>query len=218
MLDMLVLTKRMLAADPKTFFSIMVTGKRSIGKTSYSLLGSKDFFVERGETENNSWRMALDCLKFSIDDVIDFLEDARAKDIKKPILIWDDLRVHASGSQYRLDMKRVAKLASLMDFIRTCVSNVILTCPSSSGLLGVFKTYDDHFAKIHYSRKGGYHRLALGYVWSTIPSGKRLVYSQFRDSYSCYMPTWIYREYMEKRKKAFDGLIKEIKSTELKKE
>lgn len=215
---MLILTKRMLQADPKTFFSIMVTGKRSIGKTSYSLIGSKDFFVERGATENDGWRMALDSLKFSIDDVIDFLDDARKKDIKKPILIWDDLRVHASGSQYRLDQKRVARLASLMDFIRTCVSNVIMICPSSSGLLGVFKSYDDYFAKIHYSEKGGYYRVALGYVWSTIPSGKRLVYSKFRDNYSCYLPSWVYSKYMSARKHAFDGLIKEIKSKELEKE
>ena len=208
----------MLQADPATFFSIMVTGKRSIGKTSYSLIAAQAFFVERGATENAAWRLALDSLKFSIDDVIDFLDDARQKDIKKPILIWDDLRVHASGSQYRLDQKRVARLASLMDFIRTCVSNVIMTCPSSSGLLGVFKSYDDYFAKIHYSEKGGYYRIALGYVWSTIPSGKRLVYSKFRDNYSCYLPTWVYNKYTESRKHAFDGLIKEIKSKEFEKE
>jgi len=204
----------MLAADPKTFFSITVTGRRSIGKTAYSLIASKNFYVERGATENQAWNMALDSLKFSINDVIDFLEDARNKKIKKPILIWDDVRVHASGTQYHLNMKRVAKLASLMDVIRTCVSNVILTCPSSSGLLGVFKTYDDHFAKIHYSEKGGYHRIALGYVWSTIPSGKRLVYSQFRDKYSCYLPTWVYKKYMDSRDIAVDVLLTEIKSTE----
>ena len=211
---MLVLTKKMLAADPKTFFSITVTGRRSIGKTSYSLIAAKEFYIERGETENNAWRMALDSLKFSIKDVIDYLEDARTKKIKKPILVWDDVRVHASGTQYHLNMKRVARLASLMDVIRTCVSNVILTCPSSSGLLGVFKTYDDHFAKIHYSEKCGYHRIALGYVWSTIPSGKRLVYSQYKDRYSCYLPTWVYNKYMASRDIAVDNLIKEIKSTE----
>jgi len=211
---MLILTKRMLEADPKTFFSITVTGRRSIGKTSYSLKASKDFYVERGETENNAWRMALDSLKFSIKDVVEFLEDARSKHIKKPILIWDDVRVHASGTQYHLNMKRVARLSSLMDVIRTCVSNVILTCPSSSGLLGIFKTYDDHFAKIHYSEKGGYNRIALGYVWSTIPSGKRLVYSQFKDRYSCYLPNWVHTKYMASRDIAVDNLIKEIKSTE----
>ena len=211
---MLILTKRMLEADPKTFFSITVTGRRAIGKTSYSLIASKDFYVERGATENNAWRMALDSLKFSIKDVIDYLEDARTKKIKKPILVWDDVRVHASGTQYHLNMKRVARLASLMDVIRTCVSNVVLTCPSSSGLLGVFKTYDDHFAKIHYSEKGGYHRIALGYVWSTIPSGKRLVYSQYKDRYSCYLPTWVYNKYMASRDIAVDKLLKEIKSTD----
>jgi len=208
----------MLQADPKTFFSIMVTGKRSIGKTAYSLHAAKDFFVERGSDETSAWLLALDCLKFSMDDVIDFLDDARKKDIKKPIIIWDDLRVHASGSQYRMDQRRVARLASLMDFIRTCVSNVVMTCPSSSGLLGVFKSYDDYFAKIHYSERGGYYRVALGYAWSTIPSGKRLVYSKFRDNYSCYIPTWIYRKYDAARKAAFDDLMKEIKSKEFEKE
>lgn len=211
---MLVLTKRLLAADPDTFFSIMVTGKRSIGKTAYSLYGTHDFYVERGETDNSSWRMALDSLKFSIPDVIDFIQDALNREIKKPILIWDDCRVYAAGSQYQLNMRRVAKLAGLMDVIRTCVSNLILTCPSSSGLLGILKSYDDYFAKIHYSQKGGYYREAKGYLWSSLPSGKRLIYHKYDDSYSCYLPTWVYNQYMKSRRVAMQELLKDIKKLE----
>ena len=215
---MLVLTKKMLGADPATFFSIMITGRRSIGKTSYSLHAIKDFFVERGATENNGWRLALDSLKFGIPEVIDFLKDARTNNIKKPVLLWDDVRVHAAGNQYQLNMKRVAKLASLMDVVRTCVSNVILTCPSSSGLLGLLKSYDDYFAKVHHTEKGGYNRVAYGYLWSTIPSGKRLVYSKYKDSFSCYLPQWVYDKYTFSRNKAVDSLIKEVEDLEEKNE
>ena len=204
----------MLDADPSTFFSIMVVGKRSIGKTSYSLIAAQAFYVERGATENNAWQMALDSLKFSIPDVIDFLQDALDRKIKKPILIWDDARIYASGSQYQLNMKRVAKLAGLMDAVRTFVSNLILTCPSSSGLLGLLKSYDDYIAKIHYSQKGGYYREAWGYLWSSLPSGKRLIYTKYRDKYSCYLPTWVYNKYMNVRRSAMQELITGIKKLE----
>ena len=211
---MLILTKRMLGADPATFFSIMVTGRRSIGKTAYSLHAAQAFFVERGETENTAWRMGLDSLKFSITDVIDFIQDALDREIKKPILIWDDCRVYAAGSQYQLNMKRVAKLAGLMDVIRTCVSNVILTCPSSSGLLGILKSYDDYFAKIHHTKEGGYNREARGYIWSSLPSGKRLIYHKYDDKYSCYLPQWVYDIYMNSRMGAMKCLLKDIKKLE----
>jgi len=211
---MLILTKRMLGADPATFFSIMITGRRSIGKTSYSLKGTHDFFIERGETDNNAWRMSLDSLKFSITDVVDFIQDALNQEIKKPVLIWDDCRVYAAGSQYQLNMKRVAKLAGLMDVIRTCISNVILTCPSSSGLLGILKSYDDYFAKIHHTKEGGYNREAHGYVWSSLPSGKRLIYRKYVDKYSCYLPQWVYDKYMKSRMDAMKELLKDINKLE----
>jgi len=208
---MLVLTKRMLGSDPAGFFSIMVLGRRSIGKTSYSLWGTHDFFVARGETDNNAWRMALSCLKFTIPEVIEFIDDAKRRKIKKPVLIWDDVRVYAGGSQYFLNMKLVSQLGGLLDVIRTRISNLILTCPSRSRLLGILNSYDDYIAKIHHTEKGGYDREARGYLWSSLPSGKRLIYHRFTDSYSCYLPQWVYVIYMDMREVAMESLLTAIK-------
>ena len=208
---MLVLTKKLINAHPLSFFSVMVIGKRSIGKTSYSLHAVHDYYVAQGQTDNNAWRLALDCLKFSIADVIEFIEDALNKDIKKPILCWDDTRVFGSGAMYRTNPKLVQQLGGLLDVIRTCLSSLIMTCPSNSGLLGVLKSYDDYICKIHYSPRGGYNRIARGYLWSSLPSGKRLIYHKFNDSYSCYLPQWVYDKYMASRKSAMKCLLVDIK-------
>ena len=208
---MLVLTKKLLGAHPSSFFSVMVLGRRSIGKTSYSLKALHDFYVECGSTDNNAWRLAIDSLKFSIPQVIDYIESALNSDIKKPCLIWDDCRVHGSGSQYHLHMELVSQLGGLLDVVRTSLSSLILTCPSSSGLLGILKSYDDFVVKIHHDPRGGYRRIAKGYLWSSLPSGKRLIYHKFDDSYSCYLPKWVYDEYMDSRKVAMRCLLEDIK-------
>lgn len=208
---MLVLTKRMLGADPGSFFSIMILGRRSIGKTAYALWGTHDFFVERGFTSNDAWRESLSVLKFSIPEVIEFIEDAKRRKIKKPILIWDDCRVYGGGSQYHLQMKLVSQLGGLLDVIRTRISNLILTCPSSSGLLGILKSYDDYIAKIHHTKEGGFNREARGYLWSSLPSGKRLIYHKFTDNYSCYLPQWVYIIYMDMRDVATECILTAIK-------
>jgi len=210
---MLVLTKKLINAYPNSFFSIMILGKRSIGKTSYALRSIHDFYVNQGQTHNNSWRLALNCLKFSIPDVISFLENALNKDIVEPVLLWDDTRVFGSGSMYRTNPLLVQQLGGLLDVIRTCLSNLILTCPSNSGLLGILKSYDDYICKIHYSPDGGYHRTARGYLWSSLPSGKRLIYHKYNDFYSCYLPQWVYDKYMKTRKDAMKSLLSDIRKT-----
>jgi len=212
---MLVLTRKLINAHPSSFFSVMVIGKRSIGKTSYSLLAVHDFFVERGETSNNAWRLALECLKFSIPSVIKYIEDALSRDIKKPVLIWDDARVYGSGSMYHTNMRLVQQLGGLLDVLRTAISSLILTCPSSSGMLGILKSYDDYICKIHYSPAGGYNRIARGYLWSSLPSGKRLIYHKYNDKYSCYLPSWVYNQYMASRKSAMQTLLAEIKQAKI---
>jgi len=82
--------------------------------------------------------------------------------LKSPIMIWDDLRVHASGSIYHSDPKLVAALIGLLDTVRTVLNSLVLTPPSADNLLGFLKSYDDHLIRITYSERGGSYRIAKG--------------------------------------------------------
>lgn len=205
---MLVLSKKIIQSYPDGFQSFMVIGRRGIGKSSYSLRALHDALVDMGYDDETSWNMSLDSIKFKISDVCSYLLNAVNSDDKKIALVWDDLRVFASGSQYQLQMKLVNKLIGLLDTVRTAVSILILTCPSPKGLLSVLQSYDDYLIKIRHCERGGYYREATGYLWTTLPSGQRRIYTKFRDSYNCRLPNWVYDEYMVQRKQALrDALV-----------
>jgi len=209
----LVLTKKIYQSYPQGFCSFSVLGRRGIGKSSYSLRALHDCFVMMGYSDNQAWREALSCLKFKIVDVVAYLKDAVDRDEKKVALIWDDARIFAGGSQYFLQMKMVNKLTGMLDAIRTAISCLILTCPSQQGLLSILKFYDDFMVKIKYSESGGFNRVATGYLWTTLPSNQRRVYTKFRDSFSCRLPNWVYEDYMVKRKSALKEILVELEET-----
>ena len=210
---MLVLTKKMMAAYPNSFVSFMVVGRRGIGKSVYSLLAVHDAYVNLGYDEKEAWDLALNSIKFSIADVVSYLEEATINDTKHLCLIWDDVRVHASGSSYHLNMKLVSKLTGVLDTVRTVLNCLILTCPSPKGLLSVLQSYDDYLVKIRYSDRGGWYRESTGYLWSTLPSGQKRIYTKFKDKYLCYLPNEIYNRYMVVRKKALKDALDQLKET-----
>lgn len=208
---MLVLSRKILGAYPTSFFSCLVVGSRGIGKSTYSLWALHDVFISLGTTDNQAWRLALGSLKFSIPEVIDFIQKAIDDDEKRVCLIWDDTRVHGSGSQYRFNMRLVTTLGGMLDSIRTSVSSLIMTAPSNYGLLGILKSYDDYLIKIYHTSEGGFNRLGKGYKWSTLPSGTRRIYPKFKDPYSCYIPVWVYNKYMARRKAALANAVTSLK-------
>jgi len=191
-----------------TFFSCNILGERGIGKSVYALKGIHGTFVQMGMSENEAWRATLRCLHYKIEDVINFLLTAVEEGRREPVLLWDDVGVHAGSSKYFSQMLLVEKLKGCMDVIRTSVACLLMTTPTRVGLLGILKNYDDFQVKIYHSPRGGWYRVARGYKWSTIPSGKRCVYKKFRDSYSCYLPNLIFNQYKKKRETALkDALI-----------
>lgn len=207
---MLVLTKKIVQSYPDSFTSFMVVGKRGIGKSTYCLRSLHDAYVVLGYSDKDAWEKALDSLKFSIPDVVKYLKHCVDTDEKEICLIWDDTRVFASGTQYHLQMRMVSKLVGLLDTVRTAVSCLILTCPSPKGLLSVLQTYDDYLVKIKHCDRGGYYRIATGYIWTTLPSGQRRIYTKFRDEFNCYLPKKIYNRYMLTRKKALSDVLIEL--------
>lgn len=206
----LVLGKRIAQSYPNSFCSYLILGRRGIGKSSYSIKAVKQAYERLGYSESQSWAKALSCLKFSIKDTVSFLENITPGE-PEVALILDDARVHMSGLEYFRNKNLVSHLLSLFDTIRTLTSSLILTAPSSVGILGFIRNYDDYQIKISYSDKGGFYRVGKAYLWSTLPSGTRRIYSKFHDHYRCYLPNKIYKEYMKLRNKATAEALANLK-------
>ena len=194
--------KMIVKCHPYGFKSFMIVGGRGIGKSTYALIVLYEVFLSLGYSKVDSWNNALDSCKFHISDVIQFLRESTLSDNPYPVLLWDDLGVHASGTKYFLNMKQVDMLKATLDTIRTAISGLIMTCPNPHGLLSVLRHYDDYQIAITYSTKGGHYRNATAYKWRTLPSGKRLISTQYRDQFNCYIPNWVFKQYMKGRRKA----------------
>jgi len=207
---MLILTKKIIQSYPNGFNSFIITGRRGIGKSAYSLSALHAVYTKRGMSNIAAWDASLNSLKFTIPEIIDYLKTAVDADEKRVCLIWDDTRIFASGMKYHLNMKLIDKLSGMLDYIRTSLCSLIMTCPSTSGLLGVLKSYDDYEVKIHFTHAGGFAREAKGYLWSSLPSGQKRIYHKFTDSYSCRLPNWVYKRYMTKRKDAFKTILVDV--------
>lgn len=206
-----ILSRKMVYAYPSGFQSYFIIGKRNIGKSTYALKSTYYALKKLGYSEQDAWEKSLRSICFSIPQVIDYLQYAAEKDEKEFILIWDDMRVFASGSQYFLNIRLVQKLIGLLDTIKIVLNNLIMTCPSTTGILGVFKSYDDYQIHILQSPKGGEYRLAKGYQWNTIPAGQKRIYKKFRDEFYCHLPDWVYKQYFKKRKQMTHDAIFQVK-------
>ena len=209
----LELGKKIHSAYPNGFVGSIIVGDRGIGKSSYSLRVAHEIFRYNGASPNDAWRKALSCLKFSITDVVNFLEKSAFSDEKEIVLIWDDVGVHGGARLYFSDQKVVYRLKAVLDTVRTAVSGIIMTTPTLQGLLGVIKSYDDYLIEIRYTSRGGFYRMATAYRFRTLPSGKRIVKKKFIDGYNCYLPQWVFVEYSKMRKDAMIHNIEKLKKT-----
>lgn len=207
----LILGKKIYGNYPHSFGSYMIVGKRGIGKTVFAMKSLFEALLRLGYSKDEAWEIVLESVRFDIPSVVSYLQEAVDTGEKKVALIWDDARVFASGSQYFLQMKMVNKLSGLMDTIRTAVCNVILTCPSSQGLLKFLTSYDDFLIKINYdSERGGTYRIAKAYLWSVLPAGQKRIYKKWFDFYSCYLPKAVYDRYQVMRENALKTILSDI--------
>jgi len=184
------------------FASFVIIGDRNIGKSTYGLKSLQGAFKKLGYTDNDAWKESIKSIKFAIPDVISYIRKGLDTNKKLPCLIWDDVRIFASGSQYFLNIKLYNELLGLLDGIKVAVNCLILTCPSMQGVLNVLKSYDDFQIKIKPSSRGGEYRLAKAYKWDTLPSGMRRIYHKFNDTFYCRVPDIPYRKYYKMRKQA----------------
>lgn len=195
-----------LKEHPYGFKSFIVVGNRGIGKSTYALIVSYEIYRQLGHTKEDAWRQALQSCKFSMSEVVRYLKSSAVSKEPRPVMVWDDLGVHASGTKYFLNMKQVDNLKAMLDTIRTAISGLIMTCPTTHGLLSMLNKYDDYKIVIH-KGKGARQRIAKAYLWSTLPSGKRFISKAYFDNYNCWLPDWVFNQYMKHRK---DALLKTL--------
>jgi len=198
----LQLTNMIYGAYPNRYVGCCITGRLGIGKSSYALKVMYELFKRLGYNDTDAWEKTLSCCLFEIKDVVKFLVESSNADEHEYVMLWDDLRIHCGGTKYFTNMRQVEKLTGVLDSVRTSISGLLMTTPSTSGLLGVLRSYDDYIVKIRHTHEGGDNRMAIGYLWDPLPSGKRLIHKRFIDAYSCYLPKKIYDRYMIKRKDA----------------
>lgn len=188
------------------FLSIIVLGDRNIGKSTYTIKALYEAFMILADdpyAEDECWQKALDCIKFKISEVTDYLKEGTAqykKDkTKKPALVWDDMRKYASGTQYFIDKELYNEISGLLDTIKIPINVFIGTCPSMKGVMGILQDYDSYQINLGYSQRGGDYRLAKGFLWKTSPKGQRAIYPKFRDTFFYRLPNKIWNKYEKER-------------------
>jgi len=205
------------AARGGLFFSGMVTGPREIGKSSYCLKSLYFALRALGYSEADAWEKCLDSIKFKLSDVVQYLEGCAKKKNREVCLIWDDARIGASGSQWFINQRLCQRLVAVLDTVRSSLASMLLTAPSSSGMLSVLSSYDDYIIKVTFGSRGGMYRRGRGYIIRSLPSGQRRIYRSFEDEFSCRLPKPIFLRYNKMRKQALRDALSNLK-IEVKKE
>ena len=200
----MILSKKIAAAIKYNWFiSFIIIGDRNVGKSTYALKALKYAFMLLGYTEKESWIMALDCIKFTIPEVTEYLMDGVAlyedTHTKLPCLIWDDLRKYAGGINFFLDKRLYSEITGLLDTIKIPINVFIGTCPSMKGVMGVLQDYDTYQINIIHNARGRDYRTAKGFLWKTSPMGQRTLYPKFRDIFYCKLPNAIWTDYEQRR-------------------
>ena len=205
----LYLTKKVISAYPNGFCGAIITGPRGIGKSVFALNVIWEMYRELGYDEDQSWIKTLDVCKFTMKDVIDYIEYyAESKD-KARCLLWDDAGVHASTMEWWTNRDNLKRLKSILDTIRTGVCSLLITVPNESSLTKILRDYDDYLVQIKHHPDGGIYRTAKGYLKRTTPIGQLRTYPKFNNKFYIFLPDWVFKLYMEKREAV---LVEQIKA------
>jgi len=194
----------------KGFLSAITKAERGYGKSMYNLKAmAMALYHLLGLSEEEAYKMALDNMIFTPKQFLNLIEHNIAKDYISPVICIDDATVHFSSYLYFINLYETSLLSASFDTIRTATRALLINCPDKKRLLPGLRHYDDYEVTIYMDR--GYERRAVGIKWYSLPDGKRRFRKEFEDHFSCYVPDYIYDEYIVQRK----NYLKEI-STELK--
>jgi len=203
----LVLATRLINANNKNrFVSVVTRGERGYGKSMYNLkVIAMMLHVLYNYSEKEAWEKALDYIIFDPYEYMRRIEHNYDNDIIDPVWCLDDAGVYFTGMLFFRNPHLYDLISGSFDTIRTVTNAVLITCPFKDKLMNGLKQYDDREVTIYIdtSKENGhgvYGRKAVCIKWYRLPSGRKEWYKDFEDRFSCYIPTWIYNRYLEKRR------------------
>jgi len=196
----------------KGFLSAITKAERGYGKSMYNLkIMAQVFYQLEGGSPEHCYKRALDCMVFTPDQFIERIESNIDKDVVSPVMCIDDATVHFSSYLYFINLYETSLLAAAFDTIRTATNSLLINCPDKGRLLPALRHYDDYEITIYMGDNGGYNRRAVGIKWYSLPSGKKKFRKEFEDNFSCYVPNFVYDEYIVRRKKYLKDVSSELK-------
>ena len=187
--------------------SFAVVGRKGAGKTTYAVKVATQLYQMRGYGEDSAYKLALKVLLFDKNEIIAFLKHNAGR--QQPILIWDDARAHGSAMGYLTQPRETQILLGLMDTARDATAGLILTSPSTKGLLSFLKNEEGWLVKVTKSRIANWRDGTL-YQRYELPSGQMRIAKKWIDRFHRMLPTDIYQAVKEKRRHYKDIIIKNL--------
>lgn len=191
------------------FLQCVTIAERGYGKSMYHLQTMAYVYyhlVDKNETD--AWNFALNNMFFlpsQLEDKVDYNEE---NDIVDMVWCLDDAAVHFSNKLWWTEQSEAILLEGIFDLIRPVVSAVLINCPDKNRLLGSLQNYLGYEETIYIGDGGGYERNIIGIHWYRRPSGDKKWRKEWDDSFSCYIPNWVYAKYKVLRK----GYIRKIRN------
>jgi len=193
----------------KRFLQCVTIAERGYGKSMYHLQTMAYVYyhmIDKNETD--AWNFALNNMFFlpsQLEDKVDYNEE---NDIVDMVWCLDDAAVHFSNKLWWTEQSEAILLEGIFDLIRPVVSAVLINCPDKNRLLGSLQNYLGYEETIYIDNGGGYHRNVIGIHWYRRPSGDKKWRKEWDDSFSCYVPNWVFEKYKYIRK----GYIRKIRN------
>jgi hypothetical protein len=192
------------------FTSAIITGRRRIGKTMYSLQCVYQLRIRQGDTPDMAWEVALNSCVFSMEELIRKIQSHTYKQ-RSEAIIWDDAGVYGGSLLYLYNVDNAMVLKALMDTIGTRTKLLLLTCPNVGGLMKFLRNYGDYIVDISIADR------------STRGERNATVYQQYHaknlvqrwrrawiDEFNVRIDTKYYSRYTEERDKYANKIIKEL--------
>ena len=209
-------------AHPRGYNGAMIEGGRGAGKTVFCMKTQREVYqYHYGITRDDAWEKVLKDLIFSIEDIVDMLDNLDYleryhdhmsdwwKEQVHVCRIWDDAGMHGGKYKYQVDSKIVDFLQQNLDVFRFITTGFFINSPEVGNLLKFIREYHDHtIIKIQHNPKGSgpHEKIALFYKWRRLRnrSGYTLVQNPPHQPFSNYLgdvprlqlkEQWVYDEY-----------------------
>jgi len=203
----------------KRFMQCTTIAERGYGKSTYHIQTIAYVYYHLfDKNETDAWNYALDCLVFRPSQLLQRVEYNEENNIVSPVWCFDDAAVHFSNKLWWSDWSEAMLMDGIFDLIRPVLSCMLVNCPDKGRLLGSLQNYLGFEETIYVSRKGGYERDITGIHWYRQPSGRKKWRKEWEDSFSCYIPNWVYEKYKVIRKEYIKIIRTKLKEKHEKRE